>query len=140
MSEVIFSPEDFREDFPQFRDAELFPERRLRQAFESACSILDNSATSRIPYAPENGVLVRETLLYYLCCHILTLLEQGKNGQHAPLGSTSQGSVSASFASTPVSDKNYYLQTSCGQTFLQMLKPYLAGGVYCPRPNFHPWG
>lgn len=140
MPVVMFSPDDFRQDFPQFADVEKYSDRRLESAFRAASTLLDNTDSSIVPYNPDNGIYVRETLLYYLTCHLLTLADQSNNGQSGPLSSVTEGSVSASFAVPQVTDKSYYLLTPCGQAYLQMLKPYLVGGRYYPIKPYHPWG
>ncbi|MDR2075657.1 MAG: DUF4054 domain-containing protein [Desulfovibrio sp.] len=140
MAVVIFSPEDFRQDFPQFADEEKYPDRRLRTAFSAAATLLDNTDASPVPYDPETGIPLRETLLYFLACHILTLSGWAEGGQAGPMSSASEGSVSVSFAVPQVTDKSYYLLSPCGQTYWRMTAPYRSGGRYYPVKHFHPWG
>ncbi|MDL2315505.1 DUF4054 domain-containing protein [Desulfovibrio sp. OttesenSCG-928-A18] len=140
MAVVVFAPEDFRQDFPQFADPAVFTGRRLQGAFNAACLILDNSEASPVPYDPTKGQTARETLLYHLTCHILTMALWGEAGQSGPVNSASEGSVSASFATAQLSDKSYFLETPCGRTFWQMLAMYRVGGRYCAVKHHHPWG
>lgn len=140
MAVVIFSPDDFREDFPQFADKKLYPDRRLLMAFNAATVLLDNTDTSPVPYDPANGVLIREVLLHYLTCHLLTLAGWAANGQSGPVSNASEGSVSLGFTVPQVTDKGYFLLTPCGQTYWQMTAPYRLGGRYYPVKHYHPWG
>ena len=72
MAVVEFVPADFRELYPQFTEA-LISDGQLTQAFNVACLLLDNSDSSPVPYNPATGVLVRQTLLNLLVCHLATL-------------------------------------------------------------------
>ena len=140
MAVVEFSSADFRQDFPQFADLEKYPDRRLRGAFNAATLGLDNSDASPVPYDPDKNVFARETMLYYLTCHILTLADWAANGQTGPVANASEGSVSAGFAVPQVTDKSYFLETPCGRSFWQMSLPYRLGGKYYPVKPYHPWG
>ncbi|MDR2947119.1 MAG: DUF4054 domain-containing protein [Candidatus Adiutrix sp.] len=140
MAAVVFNPDDFREDFPQFADPVKYTERRLTGAFNAATLGLDNTESSPVPYDPDKKVFTRETLLYYLTCHILTLAEWAANGQAGPVTNASEGSVSAGFAAPPVTDKSYFMETPCGRTFWQVSLPYRMGGKYYPVKPYHPWG
>jgi hypothetical protein len=140
MSVVTFNPADFRQDFPQFADPKEYPDRRLQSAFNTATALLDNSESSPVPYDPDRGVTMRETMLYCLTCHLLTLAGWAANGQSGPISNASEGSVSVGFAVPQVADNNYYLQTPCGQTYWRMSLPYRIGGRYRPVKQYHPWG
>ena len=140
MAVVVFSPEDFRQDFPQFADPVAYPDRRLQGAFNTATAMVDNTDSSPVPYDPDKGVTVRETVLYYLACHILTLSVWAQNGQSGPVTNASEGSVSVGFAAAQITEKSYYQETPCGQTFWAMTLPYRLGGRYYPVKHYHPWG
>ena len=140
MAIVTFSPDDFRQDFPQFANPEMFSDKMLLRAFNAAETLLDNTEASPVPYDPHKNILIRETLLHYLTCHLLTLAGWAANGQSGPMTNVSEGSVSVGFATAQATGKNYYLQTPCGQTFWQMSLPYRMGGRYYAAPQHHPWG
>lgn len=143
MAVVVFDPEDFLSAFPKFTDpvtgAPLFTDAQLQQAFDVACLLLDNTNTSVVPYAPEQGITTRKTLLYLLVCHLVTLA-LWPAGQSGPASSATEGSVSVSFAAPPVTGRDYYLLTPCGRTFWQAIQPYVAGGRYYAAKHYHPWG
>lgn len=70
MAVVVFDPVDFRGAYPQFTTV-LLTDAQLQQAFNVACLI--NNDGSRIPYAPDNGGDVRQTMLWLLVCHLASL-------------------------------------------------------------------
>ena len=137
---VIFDPVNFRESFPQFTE-ELFTDAQLTNAFKVAATVIDNSPNALIPYDPEKGIYDREVILNALTCHLLTMNIQARNGQPGPVASASEGSVSISFAVPSIDDNAYFLQTPCGQLFMQLIAKYAVGGLYVgPDCDFHPWG
>ncbi len=142
MAIVVFNPEDFRQDFPQFADPVKYTDRRLQSAFNAACLSVDNTDKSPIPYDPDKQDFTRETLLYYLTCHILTMAEWGANGQSGPVTNATEGSVSVGFAAPQItnSNKSYFDETPCGRAFWQMSMRFRMGGRYYPACNYHPWG
>lgn len=139
---VSFTIEDFRQDYPQFADSEKYSERRLSSAFKQASSTLDNTKESIIPYDPDNNVYVRETALYALTCHYLTVSDWTLNGQSGAVTSATEGSVSVSFSTPQASgtSKDFFNQTPCGQLYLSLIAPYSMGGVCIHVKEFHPWG
>jgi hypothetical protein len=141
MASVIFDIAEFRAVYPQFTE-ELFSDALLEFGFQSAVALLGNSdAASVFPYDPDKGVYDRKIAIYAWLCHQLTLALQARNGQSGPVASASEGSVSVSFAVPAVDQDSYYLQTPCGQYFLQLVAKYSVGGVYVgPDCDCHPWG
>ena len=138
MAVVEFVPADFRELYPQFTEA-LITDGQLTQAFNVACLLLDNSDSSPVPYDPTTGVLVRQTLLNLLVCHLATLA-LWPLGQSGPVSSSSEGSVSVSFGLPTRPDGVYFRQTPCGQAYWQAIQVYIRGGRYYPVNHYHPWG
>lgn len=138
MAIVVFDPAHFREAYPRFTE-DLLTDAQLQQAFDVACLILDNTGQSRIPYDPEKGILIRQTLLYLLVCHLATLALWGP-GQAGPMSNAAQGSVSVGFSVPQYTNGQYFSQTPCGQTLWQALQPYLVGGRYYAARHYHPWG
>ena len=136
---VTFVPTTFREVFPQFTE-DIFTDAQLVNTFKMGTTIIDNSPNAIIPYDPAKGVYDREMVLNALICHLLTMTQRAREGQAGPVASASEGSVSVSFAVPSVDDKSYYIQTPCGQLFLQLVAKYVVGGLYVsPDDNFHPW-
>lgn len=138
MAIVVFDPAHFREAYPRFTE-DLLTDAQLQQAFDVACLMLDNTGQSRIPYDPEKGILIRQTLLYLLVCHLATLALWGP-GQAGPMSNAAQGSVSVGFSVPQYTNGQYFSQTPCGQTLWQALQPYLVGGRYYAARHYHPWG
>lgn len=107
MAVVVFDPQEFREAYPRFVDPKtgqpLLTDAQLRQAFDVACLLLDNTNSSPVPYDPAHGVMIRKTLLYLLVCHLATLalwpmgqagpsgLGDGRNCQHQLLRAHGDG-------------------------------------------------
>ena len=143
MSVGVFDPQAFRETFPRFVDPKtgqpLLTDAQLRQAFDVACLLLDNTDASPVPYDPANGVMIRRTLLCLLVCHLATLA-LWPAGQSGPVASATEGSVSVSFSMPRNAGKAFYAQTPCGQTFWQAIQPYAVGGRYHAARYWHPWG
>lgn len=134
MPRAVFDPDEFREMYPQF-GPDALTDGQLRQAWNAACLLLDNTDASVVRDVEE-----RKTLLHLVVCHLATLALWGANGQTRPMTSASQGSVSVSFAAPPRADGNYWRLTPCGETFSQAIRKYVAGGrQYAARPH-HPWG
>lgn len=138
MAVVVFDPASFREAYPQFTPERL-TDAQLQQAFDVACLLLDNSDGSPVPYDPEKGIMVRQTLLWLLVCHMATMA-LWPVGQAGPMTSATEGSVSVGFSMPPNPGKAYYSQTPCGQTFWQAVQKYVVGGRYYAVPHYHPWG
>ena len=142
MAVVILNHQDFREAFPQFLP-EIVTDAQLGQAFKTACLLLDNSDASPVPYDPQNGVLARETLLYLLVCHLLTLAGWTAKGQPGPASSmcASTGSLSMSFTTPSGAGSAYFQQTPCGAGYWQALSGFVPGGRYYAAPRLcHPEG
>lgn len=136
---VKFDPVAFREGFPQFAEG-LFTDAQLTNAFKVATTIIDNSPNALIPYDPGNSVYDREVVLNALVCHLLTMAQRAMDGQAGPVASATEGSVSVSFAVPSVDKDSYFLQTPCGQMFLQLVAKYSVGGIYFdPDDSHHPW-
>lgn len=138
MAVVVFDPADFREAYPQFTTA-LLTDAQLQQAFNVACLILPNTNGSRVPYDPDNGVYVRQTMLWLLVCHLASLALWPPN-QSGPMSGATEGSVGVSFALPQQLNGQYFNTTACGQTFWQLAQTYCAGGRYYAAPRCHPWG
>ena len=138
MAVVVFDPAAFREAYPQFTAA-LLTDAQLQQAFDVACLLLDNTDGSPVPYDPENGVMIRKTLLYLLVCHMATMA-LWPVGQSGPMSNATEGSVSVGFSLPQNTGKAFYNQTPCGQAFWQAVQPYAAGGRYYAAKHYHPWG
>lgn len=135
MAVVEFDIEEFREVYPQF---EKLTDGQLRQAFDIACLLLDNTDSSPVPYDPPR-IMIRRTLLWLLVCHMATIA-LWQPGQTGPLASASEGSVSVSFSLPQAMGKQYFTSTPCGQAYWQAIQPYLVGGRYYPAKHYHPWG
>ena len=120
MAVVVFDPQEFREAYPRFVDPKtgqpLLTDAQLRQAFDVACLLLDNTNSSPVPYDPAHGVMIRKTLLHLLVCHLATLA-LWPMGQAGPVASATEGTVSISFSVPTATGKAFYNQTPCGQTF-----------------------
>lgn len=138
MAVVEFDPSVFRELYPRFT-SEIITDSQLNQAFSVACLMLDNSDSSVVPYDPQSGVLVRQTMLNLLVCHIATLA-LWPPGQSGPVSSSTEGSVSVSFALPQSRNGEYFCQTPCGQAYWTAIQAYIRGGRYYPVHNVHPWG
>lgn len=141
MAKVEFLVTEFRTRYPQFKE-EVAPEGWLRALFEEACGILDNSDASPVPYDPCQGEFSRKRLLYCLVCHLATLEIRARDGQAGPVASATQGSVSVSYVTPPVTGKSadWFQQTQCGAVYWQAIQGYSLGGFYVPGPRRqHPW-
>ena len=143
MAVVVFDPQEVREAYPRFFDPKtgqpLLTDAQLRQAFDVACLLLDNTNSSPVPYDPAHGIMIRKTLLYLLVCHLATLA-LWPMGQAGPVASATEGTVSISFSVPQDTGKAFYAQTPCGQTFWQAIQPYAVGGRYYAARYWHPWG
>lgn len=143
MAVVVFDPAEFLAAYPKFTNpvtgAPFLTDAQLRQAFDVACLLLDNTNSSPVPYDPDHGVMIRKTLLYLLVCHLGTLA-LWPLGQSGPTSSATEGSVSVSFSVPTTTGKAFYNQTPCGQTFWLAVSPYVAGGRYYAARHYHPWG
>ncbi|WP_288229562.1 DUF4054 domain-containing protein [uncultured Desulfovibrio sp.] len=141
MAVVVFDPQVFLEAYPQFAPGgvPLLTDAQLRQAFEVACLLLDNSDASPVPYDSEKGILIRKTLLWLIVCHLATLA-LWPVGQSGPMSNATEGSVSVGFSLPQTTGKAFWNQTPCGQTFWQAVQPYVVGGRYYAVSHYHPWG
>lgn len=141
MAVVTLNISDFRTFYPQFADTVKYPDTLITANFNTACSLINNTDSSIIPYDPPR-VLTRLRVLYAAVCHFLTMSDQGSE-QTGVITSASQGSVSVGFS--PVNGNSYpaqfWSQTRCGQLVWMLLTPYRTGGrFYTEDPEYHPYG
>ena len=131
----------FVELYPQFANT---TSTQLEMLWEMACSLVDNTENSLIPFDPDNGVFIRRVILFALVCHLATMGSWSAEGQSGPIASASQGGVSASFQipTLPAGGVTvqWYNQTPCGRTAWMLLRPYSLGGRYYGVKTFHPFG
>ena len=139
---VEWNEADFLALYPQFA-GKLTP-KQLSALWGMACTLVDNTADSPLPYAPDNGVYVRKIALYAIMCHLATMSLWGGSGQSGPVTSASEGSVSASFQIPTLpgggGTAQWYNQTPCGRTAWMFLRRLSLGGRYYSVPTFHPYG
>lgn len=137
MAIVVFDAEEWLNSHPQF--VGKVTEAQLDEAFGVACLLLDNTDNSPVPYDPANGIMTRKILLNLLVCHLVTLALR-PIGQAGTLTSATEGSVSTGFSVPQSPGADYWMQTSCGQTFWQAVRRFVVGGRYYPACHYHPWG
>ena len=142
MAVVALNISDFKTFYPRFSDSTKYPDTLITAMFDVACSLINNTENSFIPYDPTHGIKLRERILYAAVCHLLTMNEQGDE-QTGVITSASQGSVSVGFS--PVNGTSYaaqyWSQTRCGQLVWMLLSPYRLGGrFYTESPEYHPYG
>ena len=138
MAIVQWDAEDWLECYPQFQG--LLTERQLKQAFDVACLMLDNTDASPVPYDPEKGIETRKVLLWMLICHLASLALRPYN-QSGPMTNATEGSVSVGFQvpQQPLSGA-YFNQTPCGASYWQAIRKWVVGGRYYDTCHYHPWG
>lgn len=141
MAVVTLNISDFRTFYPRFEDATKYPDSYITAMFDVACTLINNTESSFIPYDPPK-IKLRERILYAAVCHLLTMDGQGDE-QMGVITSASQGSVSVGFS--PVNGNSYaaqyWSQTRCGQLVWMLLTPYRLGGrLYTESPEYHPYG
>lgn len=146
MASVVWNEGAFLAMYPQFAPtaANAPTAEQLSALWEMACTLIDNSEGSLIPYDPDNGVYIRKIALYALVCHLATMATWGANGQSGTITSASEGSVSASFQIPTLPGggvtAQWYNQTPCGRTVWTLLRRLSLGGIYYGVNNFHPYG
>lgn len=141
MAVVTLDISEFRTLYPQFADSVTYTDAEITAQFDIACTLINNTEQSYIPYMPPR-IVMRKRMLYAAVCHLLTLSGQGAE-QTGNITSASQGSVSVGF--TPVKGNSYpaqwWCQTKCGQLVWMLLTPYRVGGrLYTEYPDYHPYG
>ena len=123
MAVVTLNISDFRTFYPRFEDATKYPDSYITAMFDVACTLINNTESSFIPYYPPK-IKLRERILYAAVCHLLTMDGQGDE-QTGVITSASQGSVSVGFS--PVNGNSYaaqyWSQTRWGSWY----------GCYLPR-------
>lgn len=128
---VTFDATEFRGFYPKFT-VDVVSDIQLENYFNLACTLINNTDSSRIPYDPENSVYARKEMLYLLVCHLATM-GTWDIGQTGPVQSATQGSVSVGYADlTGPPNASWYQQTPCGRTLWMMLRPYALGGRIAP--------
>ena len=139
---VVWDQADFQTYYPQF--SENITAEQFTALWEMANTLVNNTATSPIPYDPDNGIYVRKIVLYAVVCHLATMSLWGASGQSGPVTSASEGSVSVSFQIPTLPGggvtAQWYNQTPCGRTAWMFLRRLSLGGRYYGAPNFHPYG
>ena len=129
MAVVVFSPDRFRAERPQFA---ALTDGELNAFFQQAELFVRNDSLSPVPYDPP-GKLHREILLNLLVCHLAQLDLWSREGRSGTMTAAGQGDVSVSFSPlTGPSGSEWYNQTQCGQTYWQLSRRYLDRAVYFP--------
>lgn len=129
MAIVVLDIPYFKNVFPQFATAS---DESIEMWWQIVENIIDNTLASRIAYKPESTpqVITRKTILYTTLCHVGTL----NNGEGSPVGrvsSAGEGSISASLDYGDNSKNSaWWIQSQCGATAWQLLKPFRTGGLY----------
>ena len=131
---VIFDPDLFRQQRPQFSDNTKYSDAFLQNCFNEAELICNNTDASVVPYNPANNINDRQILLYLLTCHIATLTTSGQVGS---ITSATEGSVSAGFYVDQRKGAAWFTQTQCGYMYWQMIQKYKCGGIFVPGALFH---
>lgn len=138
---VTWNETKWRAIYPQFATV---TSEQLAALWQMATAIVDNSEGTPIPYDPDNGVFVREIILYALVCHLATIATQDAAGQPGTLTNASEGSVSAGFYMPQFPGGGvsaaWYNQTPCGRTVWVMLRRFSLGGRYYGIKYIHPYG
>lgn len=121
MSAVVFDPDDFKLQYPEFNQIESGV---LGRCFDQAEILLNNTNSSIVKSEKE-----RKTLLYLLVAHIATLLhgKDGKGGAElvGAISSASEGTVSVSTNQAGINFNNaWYQQTQYGSTYWAMTAKY----------------
>ena len=122
---VTFDATEFRGFYPKFT-VDVVSDTQLENYFNLACTLINNTDSSRIPYDPENSVYARKEMLYLLVCHLATM-GTWDIGQTGPVQSATQGSVSVGYASLGQLGQNYFGQTQYGLLFWELVKKYMSG-------------
>lgn len=129
----IFDIEKFRIVYPQFT-VNVISDVALQWQADLAIETIKNISNF--------GLLTDiqlERALYALVCHLCTLWQRSLDGQAGVVSSATEGSVSATFSVPDPNDKNFYMQTPCGQAYLSIIKGLLYGGRFYGYKDFHPW-
>jgi len=138
---VVWDEAAFLALYPQFTGK--VTEEQFVALWEAACTLVDNTPASPLPYDPDNGVYVRKIVLYALVCHLATMSFWGA-GQSGPISSATEGSVSASFQLPTLPGSGvaaqWYNQTPCGRTAWMFLRKLSLGGRYYDVRHYHPYG
>lgn len=139
---VLWDENIFLTLYPQFKN--LVTTEQLSALWEMACTLVDNTEKSPLPYDPDKGVYVRKIVLYALVCHLATMGLWGGTGQSGPLASATEGSVSTSFQIPTLpgggTTAQWYNQTPCGRTAWMFLRRLSLGGRYYDVKYYHPFG
>ena len=141
MSVVKFDYAHFVATFPHLDLSSMTPEA-IELNWAVAVEIVgDDDVNSFAPYAPENGIFERRTLLYLALAHILQMSQDSLGGINGRLSSISEGSVSVSI--TPYTAKSstaeYWLSTPEGAKYWLLTGKYRRGGRLYTVDTFHPW-
>lgn len=130
------------EAYPQFSG--VLTSGQMSQLWQLACTLIDNTNQSLIPYDPEAQIYTRQVLLWAVMCHLATMSVWGVSGQSGTVASASEGSVSTSFALPNIPaggvSAQWYNQTPCGRTAWMLIRRYSLGGRVYSYKAFHPYG
>jgi Protein of unknown function (DUF4054) len=139
---VIFSYSAFIAAYPQFGNVGM---GQAQEFFNRACALLDNSCTSRLPYAPTATppVFFRALILNAAVAHFAYLETPDAAGNVRPVGRISQageGSVNLSLEyAVPATDSAaFWNQTQFGAYLWIAVLPYRSAR-YAPGPSQNPY-
>jgi hypothetical protein len=118
---MTFDIEKFRTIYPQFAE---IPDATLEFMWNNALMISGLEHDTRVPDEE------KENLLFMLVCHLATLATRGTAGA---MTSAKQGEVQVTYSaptSNPGTDEGWYMLTSCGSAYWQIIKKYRLGGLW----------
>lgn len=141
---VVFSYADWIARYPEFTATVTEP--MAQGDFDEACLILDNTACSIVPYAPNAtpSVTTRKTLLNMLTAHIAAI-NAATNPLVGRIESAAEGTVNVTVKlEGDVATRAWFSQTKYGLSFYQATAIYRTWrpipGPQFGLPPYYPFG
>lgn len=138
MANVKFDYDLFRNQFPHIKVGSL---GQMAGLWEIAETIVGNDQNSPYPYAPDNGVYKRRTLLYLALAHLIQMQQVGASGLAGRVTSATEGSVSVTvepFAANSLTEQ-WWCQTNEGAQYWMLTAAYRLGGRLYAYKEAHPY-
>lgn len=120
--------------FPELASACSEPQAQLY--FTLACSYVNNTPVSVIPFLDPYGNQVRQPIIYLATAHIAKLFGSRSSDEVGRVASGSQGSVNVSLdMGTTNPNAAWWQQTQYGAAAWEAMKPFRTGPRFFPAPR-----
>lgn len=127
---ITFNPSTFRQLFPQFSDAGVWPDVRLQMQFDLATGYVSDDEYGCMPLAARTAAL--NLMTAHLCALAVIIAQNGYSGQVGVVQAATVDGISITLTPPPVKSQwRWWLNsTPYGAQLAALLEAQAVGGFY----------